>query len=163
MGLRTGILLVLLLQVGCGFHLRGSFVPPHWLHDVAVQLAGPADTLHRELLESLRTSGVSLQADTGQTGAVIRLGAETLNRRLLASGSGSRVKDYEFKYEVPVTVVDPEGLERLAQEKITVFREMDYDETQVLAKASEQDEMKKQMARDAVRQIMRRLQARQIQ
>ncbi len=154
--------LALLSLSGCGFHLRGAFAVPPWLQDVYIRLAGPADTLALELRQSLQANGVRVRMDAAQPGAVIELGAEVLNRRLLASNSGNHVKDYEFRYEVAVSVTDADGKGRLVNEKITVYREMDYDETQVLAKAAEQDVMKKEMARDAVRQIIHRLQARHL-
>lgn len=152
-----------LLTAGCGFQLRGSFSLPPWLHDVEVRSEQPADPVAAELRRNLQNNAISLRAAGATAGARIQLAAEKFNRRLLATGSGNQKKDYEFTYEISVTVVDPEGKTRLTDEHISVQREMDYDETRVLAKAAEQDKLKADMIKEAARQIMRRLQARSLQ
>lgn len=156
---RVCLLLVVLSLSACGFHLRGSFMLPAWMDKVYVQDLSPPNEITSYLRQALKTSGASITDSSGTATAVLLLGREKVSRRLLAASSGSRIKDYELRYEVPLTVRNKAGKVLTDEAMITVFRELVFDEAQVLAKTAEQDAMKREMMQDAVRQIMRRLQA----
>lgn len=158
--MRLCSVLALSLLIGaCGFHLRGSFELPLWMEKVHVQDAAPHKEVTIQLKQALASSGAVLTASPAEATVVVQLGQDKTTRRLLAAATGAHLKDYELKYEVALSVRDESGKVLVDNALIAVFREMVFDETRVLAKTSEQETMRREMIQDAVRQIMRRLQA----
>jgi LPS-assembly lipoprotein len=155
---RIIFVLVVLFQ-GCGFHLRGSANLPASMAETYVQDRRPPTDIALPLRRALSRNGVKLVSSPDKASAVLQLDAERFDRRLLSTSAGSRIKDYELQYQVVFSVQKPDGTALLASQTVNVTRELTFDESQVLAKTSEQDELHKTMVEDAARQILRRLQA----
>jgi len=144
---------------GCGFQLRGSngsyTMPFH-----SIYIGFPDNSaLGTELKRNLRAGGVTI-ADTA-TAAEAQLVVLTENRgkQILSLNSLGRVREYLLTYTLSFTVRDPKGVELLPAAQISLRRNMAFDETQVLAKESEEALLYRDMQTDLVQQIMRRLAA----
>lgn len=157
----AGIALVLtgLVSVqACGFHLRGSADLPEAMNITHIQDARPPTDVALPLRQALTRNGAEVVESASDAGAVLSLSAERFNRRLLSTTTSSRVKEYELNYAVTFGVKRPGGEVLLAPQTVEVVRQMTFDETQVLAETSEQQQLRQKMVNDAVRQILRRLQ-----
>jgi LPS-assembly lipoprotein len=84
---------------------------------------------------------------------------EHRGKSILSLNSLGRVREYLLTYTLTFAVRDAKGVELLPSTEITLRRNMAFDETQVLAKESEEALLYRDMQADLVQQIMRRLAA----
>jgi len=157
-------------MTGCGFHLRGSVTLPEQMATTYIQDSNPASLISSKLKRALIKNNVNVidgfnetNINTGKTPgtsiAVLQLTNENFNQRQLSSGSSTLIKEYELNYAITFSLRNQNNKTLLSTQTIKVTREQTFDETQVLAKTTEQDKMKKEMIRDAIRQMLRRLQS----
>jgi LPS-assembly lipoprotein len=89
--------------------------------------------------------------------ATLKLPLMKLSTEPVSVSSQVRVKEYRVRYEVEVELTAPDGGVLLARTKIELTREYSYDETQALGAQAEEELLKKEMGRDMVQQVLRRL------
>jgi LPS-assembly lipoprotein len=143
----------------CGFQLRGSngsyTMPFH-----SIYLTFPdTSALGTELKRNLRAGDVVIADQPGQAEAQFVVLRENRGKSILSLNSLGRVREYLLTYTLSFAVRDPKGVELLPSTEITLRRNMAFDETQVLAKESEEALLYRDMQADLVQQIMRRLAA----
>jgi LPS-assembly lipoprotein len=143
----------------CGFQLRGSngsyTMPFH-----SIYLTFPdTSALGTELKRNLRAGDVVIADQPGQAEAQFVVLRENRGKSILSLNSLGRVREYLLTYTLSFAVRDPKGVELLPATEITLRRNMAFDETQVLAKESEEALLYRDMQADLVQQIMRRLAA----
>jgi len=157
------MLLTILLMTGCGFHLRGSVTLPEQMTTTYIQDSNPASLISSKLKRALIKNNVNVidgvNNTPGASIAVLQLSNERFNQRQLSSGSSTLIKEYELNYTITFSLRNQSNKTLLSTQTIKVTREQTFDETQVLAKTTEQDKMKKEMISDAIRQMLRRLQS----
>ena len=158
--LRAGVALAVAVTLpGCGFQLRGSngsYTMP--FRSIYV---GFPDTsgLGTELKRNLRAGQVTIADKPAEAEAQLVVLGETRGKQILSLNSLGRVREYLLTYTLSFTVRDPKGVELLPATEISLRRNMAFDETQVLAKESEEALLYRDMQADLVQQIMRRLAA----
>ena len=143
----------------CGFQLRGSngsyTMPFHSLF-----LTFPdTSPLGTELKRNLRAGDVAIADRPDQAEAQFVVLSENRGKSILSLNSLGRVREYLLTYTLTFAVRDSKGVELLPATEITLRRNMAFDETQVLAKESEEALLYRDMQADLVQQIMRRLAA----
>jgi LPS-assembly lipoprotein len=143
----------------CGFQLRGSngtyTMPFHSLY-----LTFPdTSPLGTELKRNLRAGDVVIADKPADAQAQFVVLSESRGKSILSLNSLGRVREYLLTYTLTFTVRDAKGVELLPSTEITLRRNMAFDETQVLAKESEEALLYRDMQSDLVQQIMRRLAA----
>jgi LPS-assembly lipoprotein len=143
----------------CGFQMRGSngsyTMPFHSLY-----LTFPdTSPLGTELKRNLRAGEVAIADKPEQAEAQFVVLGENRAKQILSLNSLGRVREYLLIYTLTFAVRDPKGVELLPATEITLRRNMAFDETQVLAKESEEALLYRDMQADLVQQIMRRLAA----
>ena len=145
---------------GCGFQLRGSngsYNMP--FHSIYVGLPDNS-ALGTELRRNLRAGDQVTIADTASAAeAQLVVLGENRGKQILSLNSLGRVREYLLTYTLSFTVRDAKGVELLPATEISLRRNMAFDETQVLAKESEEALLYRDMQADLVQQIMRRLAA----
>lgn len=159
---------------GCGFHLRGSVNLPESMATTYIQDSVPNSmilpTLRRTflkngiiLVESInRVSDNVTDADKTTTNppvAILQLSNENFDRRLLSTGTSTRVKEYQLNYTITFSLQNQKNESLLPEQTVNVTKEQTFDEAQVLSKTTEQKKLQQEMMRDAVRQMVRRLQS----
>jgi LPS-assembly lipoprotein len=145
----------LLLLASCGFHLRGSVALPPELSEIAVR-DGVTD-IAPDLRRALRNAGV-LVADSASM--VLQLRAEQYGKSVLSVDSLGRAQEYSLSYRVKFSLKDEgkNGTVWISEETVTQIRDLRFDSTAVLGTSSEEAQLKTEMRRDAVSQILRQLQ-----
>lgn len=155
------IILTFLLAVlcACGFQLRKEAVLPSGMGTVVVQGADPFSPLGRDLAAALQRAGSTVveKADNGV--AVMNISANELATDVLSVGGNARANEYSMRYHVEFNVTDSAGTAILDKQVIELSREYTFDAVQAAAVAAEEDLLRKELQREMVQSIMRRLDA----
>jgi LPS-assembly lipoprotein len=155
-GVRWAALMVALLALtACGFHLRGSQGEFAALPPVFVRGGDPAAL---ELSQMLRTAGTTVAASTAEAELIVVIGDARRERRVLSVGTRGRVQEYQLIYQLDWHGENRAGRHVIAAQTISQSRNFSFDETDIIAKSNEEDFLFRDMQRNAVMQIMRRLQ-----
>jgi LPS-assembly lipoprotein len=146
---------------GCGFHLQntGSTLPPE-----LAQTFIASDDKRSEFVDSLRDvlrlHGVELVPESEAT-AVLEIVQDETSQSVLSVSARNSPREYEIYYVVAFTLrID--GEERLKPPPIVLTRAYTYDETKVLAKSREEQVLRRALAEDLARQVVRRIEALQV-
>ena len=144
----------------CGFHLRGSG-GDYNMPFRSIYLAFPDNSpLGTELRRNLRGGDkVEVVADPAKADARFEVLSENRGKAILSLNSQGRVREYLLTYTLVFRVLDAQGGELLGPTEISLKRPLTFNETQVLAKESEEALLYRDMQADLVQQILRRLAA----
>ena len=153
-------LALLAVLSACGFQLRGSG-SAYNMPFKTIYLAFPDNSsLGTELRRNLRGSDkVIVVADPAKAEATFEVLSENRSKAILSLNSQGRVREYMLTYTLVFRVRDAKGIELLGPTEISLKRNISFDETQVLAKESEEALLYRDMQTDLVQQILRRLAA----
>lgn len=144
------------LATGCGFKLRRfEGIPFASLYIDAPHGGAVAERIRSALTSSKQTR---LAASAGEAEAVLVLGQETRSKVILSLSGAGRVTEYRLGLQLTYRVNDKDGRTLAAPEVIELTRDITYDDTQVLAKAAEEQLLYRDMEDGATRWILRRLQ-----
>lgn len=152
-----GLALLTLGLMGCGWHLRGSADLPEGT-EVAIETS---DTqLERGLATLMEASGVPLTSDPAKATNTLRVGEERFDRRVLSVDERTgKVREYELAYSLRFSVTDAQGAEVISPQTLVLNRNFLFNENEVLGSAREQEVLVQEMRREAVRNILFRIQA----
>jgi len=144
----------------CGFQLRGS-TGQYNMPFQSIYLAFPETSpLGTELKRNLRAGdAVRIEDDASKAQALFDVLGESRNNAILSLNSLGRVREYSLSYTLVFRVRDANNKELLGPTEITLRRNIAFDESQVLAKESEEALLYRDMQSDLVQQILRRLAA----
>ena len=151
---RLLFLLVLSAVAGCGFHLRGAADLPFSSVYVPAATSGIALDLARNIRAG---TNVKLVEDAKQADAIVELTSETRGKEILSLTGAGRVREFRLRYRVGFRVHDGKGHEFVPQSTLELTRDVTFNDSQVLAKESEEQLLYRDMQSDMVQQIMRRL------
>ena len=148
-----GFLLALALT-GCGFQLRGTAdLPFHTLY-MPGATGGIALNLKRNIQSGTRTTVVD---DVKKAEAVLDFTQETREKVILSLAATGRVREYQLRYRVGFRVHDGKGGEFLPVNIVQLTRDITFNDSDVLAKETEEQLLYRDMQFDMVQQVMRRL------
>jgi LPS-assembly lipoprotein len=142
------------LLSACGFHLRGQAELP--FETLYIPGASP---LAVELKRNVAAASKARLVDSpGEAQAVLGFTEEVREKIILSFSAAGRVSEYQLRYRVGFRVTDAKGAQvYLPTSEIQLMRDMAYSDAQVLAKEAEEALLYRDMQRDMVQQIMRRL------
>lgn len=147
---------LVLLLAGCGYQLRGAFALPDSMTRTYVAAADQHSIFYEQLLAALRANGVELVDSPMDAGAVMYVHVDDTGQRVLSVSARNVPREYEVHYTVQFSVEDTERV-LLEPQVLTLTRDYTYDETQVLGKAREEEILRRAIADDLVRLVLRRL------
>ena len=149
--LLLGIMSVLISA--CGFQLRGvAKLPFETMYVEASDTSPIGNDLRRALKSNVRLTNSAAEAQ-----AVVQLLGETREKIILSLSGGGRVREYQLRMRVTFRVYGPNNKELLVPTELVLLRDLSYDDTQILAKESEEALLFRDIQNDAVQQIMRRV------
>ena len=154
---RALLLLILASLAGCGFQLRGEAELPAVARTVTIEAVDPLSPLKRDLEAAFKRAGATVKDAGGEGVATLKLPLMRLSTEPVSVSSQVRGKEYRVRYEVEVELTAPDGSVLLPRTKIELTREYSYDETQALGAQAEEELLRKEMARDMVQQVLRRV------
>lgn len=143
------------LLAGCGFQLRR-------LDDVSfdtLYIEAPADSVVAQRIRTALTLGriTRLTATAPEAEVVLKLGPEARSRNILSLSGAGRVTEFRLGLKLTYSVAAPDGRTLAAAETLELIRDMTFDDTQVLAKAAEEQLLFRDMEDAAALRIVRRL------
>jgi LPS-assembly lipoprotein len=151
-------LLVLLAAAttGCGFQLRDEVALPAALQVLRIDSPDPNSALERELEAALERAGARVVEDAAGV-AVVRIPADAMATEPLSVSDAARVQEFLVRYRVELEVVDASNAVLLPLAPIELTRDFSYDETQALGAAAEEEILRKELRREMVQQVLRRI------
>jgi LPS-assembly lipoprotein len=154
--LRLILVLPALLIGACGFHLRGDVAYPPEMAVTYIEAKDRYTPFYQQLRATLREGGLQLTQDPTRAGAVVRVLDDSSGERVLSVSARNTPNEFDVYYVVRYSL-DIGGKEVLAPQALALNREYAYDETLVLGKAAEADEIRNALARDLVALVTRRI------
>jgi LPS-assembly lipoprotein len=147
-----------LALAGCGFQLRGTADVPFETLYLPNSNAGIALDLKRNIQSGTRAKVVE---DPKTAQAILQFTEETRNKEILSLTGTGRVREFQLRYRVGFRVHDGKGGDYVPQSVIQLTRDVTFNDSEILAKESEEQLLFRDMQTDMVQQIMRRLAAAQ--
>ena len=150
-------ILVLLCLFGlsaCGFQLRGNASLPF----ESIYVEGGQD-IAIDLQRAIRPTTTKVTDNPKDAQAVLQVLSEAREKRILTLSSAGRVNEFRLLYRVNFKIIDKAGLELLSPQQIELRRDITFNDSQTLAKESEETLLYRDMQADAVQQIFRRMSA----
>lgn len=146
--------LLLTTMAACGFQLRGAYDLP--FAELAIDLPANSE-LYTQLRRAIETgSGTRVVAASSQA-AKLQVQTNAQAKNVLSVNAAGRVREYELVRQFRFRVVNADNTELLAPATITVRRDITFSDEQVLSKEAEEGLLWKDMQRDIVNQVLRRL------
>ncbi len=141
----------------CGFKLRGSQTLPI----EKLYLALPVNSsIGAEMARLLRSStNAQVVSDRKDAQAVFELLAESREREVVAINAQGRATEYQLRLRVRFRVTDKNAGELLGPTDLIARRDITFNESDLLAKESEESLLYRDMQSDLVRQMVSRLAA----
>jgi LPS-assembly lipoprotein len=148
-----------LMLAACGFQLRGEANLPPTLQRVHVQIADQFSPLKRDLEAALARAGAQVADKSGEGVAELTLTNVSLAPVVRSVGATAFVNEFSMIYHVELAIADGAGKSLLPLQVIEHSREFTFDQSQAIGTNVEQDEIKKEMERDMVQTVMRKVEA----
>ncbi len=147
-----------LLLAACGFKLRGAVTLP--FDSIYVQ-AAPASQFATQLRRVVKAgSQVRIADKPDEAQVVLHILTELREKQILALSGGGRVREFLLRYRVSYRLTDNKSVtEYIPPTEIVLRRDFSFNDTEALAKESEEALLFRDMQGDAVQQLVRRLQA----
>ncbi len=145
------------LTAGCGFHLQGGVgtLPPETAQTF-LDTENPYSEFYTSIREALRSSGADVVESRQDASTVLRIIEDDSGQRVLSVSARNVPREYEVFYLVTFSV-EANGSEMRAPESLVVTRSYTYDETVVLGKSAEEEELRRSLARDLAMRVLRRI------
>jgi LPS-assembly lipoprotein len=147
-----------LALAGCGFQLRGTAEVPFETLYLPNSNTGIALDLKRNIQSGTRAKVVD---DPKTAQAIMEFTEESRNKEILSLTGTGRVREFQLRYRVGFRVHDGKGGEYVPQSAIQLTRDVTFNDSEILAKETEEQLLFRDMQSDMVQQIMRRLAAAQ--
>jgi LPS-assembly lipoprotein len=146
------------LLSSCGFQMRGTAALPFDTLYMPSTTSGIALDLKRNIQSGTRTAVID---DPKKAQAVLEFTQELRDKYILSLGANGRVREYQLRYSVSFRVHDGKGGEFLPASTIRLARDVSFNDSDVLAKETEEALLYRDMQSDMVQQVMRRIAAAQ--
>lgn len=157
---RFFIIVSLFLSIAaCGFRLRGSIVVPAELQRTHIAGIAEFSLLNQELKRVLQRSGTEVLSSATNAKSIITISGEEFKRRVLSVDAQGRAAEYELNYRYRFSITDLSGASIVALQQINLTRDYRFDPDNVLAKDAEETQIRLDMVKFSVRQMMRRVQS----
>ncbi|HUO67842.1 MAG TPA: LPS assembly lipoprotein LptE [Gammaproteobacteria bacterium] len=141
---------------GCGFHLQGADTLPPVLAKTYVVSSAPHSDFVASVTDALRVRGATIVGKDEPGAAQLNVTADDTGQRVLSVSARNIPREYEVYYSITFSL--QVGDQKLIQgETLVVSRSYTFDETQVLAKASEEEVLRRALADDLARRVVRRI------
>jgi LPS-assembly lipoprotein len=159
--LRPLVMLLLALALSaCGFHLRDALMLPDDLGPLRVVSPDPYSPLAQSLSEALARAGATPAAEGATDNvATLRVVSERWGSTPLSVDQFGRAQEYTLRYAVIFRLNRADGSDLVPQQAIELSRDYISVPTNSAGTDSERDLLLKELRRDMVSAILRRIDA----
>lgn len=148
---------MLLLVSGCGFQLRGSVELPPEMEQTFLTGVTVDSAMGGEIRNALKRAGGTVVAEQGAATAILVIHDEGILKTVVGVDSGGKASEYELRLTLSYSLLDSEEKSLVEQQSVRVVRQLLYDSANVLASGTEEAQLRRDMQRSAVRQMINRL------
>jgi len=156
MSLRLATIFLATAFAGCGFQLEGAAELADGHQRVYIQAADPYSPFVRAFEQRVRQRSGALVRDRDDADVVLTVLADETGQRVLSVSARNLPREYEVFYVLRFSVTGPTGTATEVQ-TLDLIRSYAFDETQVLGKRNEEVTLRRSLAEDLARQVMRRI------
>ena len=150
---------LLMLLIGCGFHLRGAIDYSDSLKSMYVEGISLQRGIGLYLKRGLKSNGIEV-LDTYQKGSAVLKVTETKHdRRVLSVGSSAKISEYELYSSISFSLTDSHGKILAGPQQVHAQRDFQFNENQVLARESEEASLRQHLNKELVQGVLRGLSA----
>lgn len=139
----------------CGFRLRGSQELPVETIYLALPVNSAIGAEMARLLRSSTNAKVVVERKDAQ--AIFELMGETREREVLAINAQGRATEYQLRLHIRFRVLDRNASELIEPTDLIARRDITFNESDLLAKESEEGLLYRDMQSDLVRQMVSRM------
>jgi len=152
--------LLALALSACGFHLRDALLLPNDLGPLRVVSPDPYSPLAQSLSEALARAG-AVPAARGATSdiATLRVVSERWGNTPLSVDQFGRAQEYTLRYAVIFRLNRADGSDLVPQQAIELSRDYIFVPTNASGAEGEREILTKELRRDMVASILRRIDA----
>lgn len=152
---RVTLLAWLAVLAGCGFQLRGAYTLPY----ESIYVAGADyNLIVAGLKRAIRGSGSARLVDKAEDAQATFLPTNEIREpTILSLSSAGRVREKRLRYIYGYRIVDAKGRDLVAPATVELYRDISYADSDVLAKTQEEDLLWRDMEKDLVQQLLRRI------
>ena len=154
--MRNLLLALPLVLAACGFQLRGTADVPFSSIYVPTTAGGIGLELKRNIQAGTNAKVVD---DPKRAEAVMEFTEEARSKDILSLTGTGRVREFQLRYRVGFRVHDGKGRDFLPPSTVLLTRDITFNDSDVLAKETEEGLLYRDMQSDMVQQILRRLSA----
>lgn len=153
-------LLAAVTGAGCGFQLRGSGGQALLPFQTIYPGFAETSSLGAELKRYIRSSGdTAVVNDPKQAQVILDILGEGRDKAVLSLNAQGRVREYTLYYRLNFRARDNTNKVLIPPTEIALKRDISFNESQVMAKESEEEMLYRDMQSDMVQQLLRRLAA----
>jgi LPS-assembly lipoprotein len=158
--LSRALVLVFVLAISaCGFHLRDALQLPPDLGPLRVQAPDPYTPLAVPLSEALDRAGATPAADGDVNVATLRVLSEKWGNTPLSVDAFGRAQEYTLRYAVFFRLTRADGSIVVPQQALELSRDYISSVNNTIGTDSEREILAKEMRREMVSSILRRIDA----
>lgn len=142
-----------MLLSSCGYHLRGEANIPTEMQRTYIATDDRHSQFYQALRSELRTAGVELVDSPADATAIFSIHTDRTNQRVLSVSARNVPTEYEVFYTISYSVESGQKslMDRRNQ---TLTQDYTWNETLVLGKEQEQQQLRKAIVGDLVRVVM---------
>jgi LPS-assembly lipoprotein len=153
-------LVVLWLSVflaACNYHLRGESEVPEVMRHIYLQAASPQ--LYSSFKETLHLAGGNLSDKPDPHGVTLNIVNERFDRRILSLSDTGKSNEFQLFYVLDFEILTFDNKMVLPSQRVQVSRDYFNNQQDIIGKNNEENLIRIEMYRQAVRSIMDRGQA----
>ena len=141
----------------CGFRMRGNVEVPDVLQQTHITGIAEFSELNQELKRVLQRSGSEVVSQPGNAKSIISISGEQYRRRVITVDATGRASEIELYYQYYFKIASSTGEVIVKNQRILLTRDYKFDPDNVLAKDAEETQIRTDMVKFSVRQMMRRV------
>lgn len=153
--LTVAMVVTVIATAGCGYHLRGDVTNDFAFTTVSVDGADNDPQLVAAVKDGLMRAGLTVSETSADRH--LKLDNSQNTRDASAVDSAGKIAVYALNYAVTFSYLDAKGVALLSGARVAAKREYDFNEQDVMGKDQERDALLRDMRKDLVREILRRL------
>jgi LPS-assembly lipoprotein len=151
---------LILSLVACGFELRKT---PEFAFNTVYTEVAPASVLGNELKRTLAAVGnIQLITDAAQAKnaqVILDILQEQREKTVVGMNASGQVREFQLRIRIKFRLRTPQGKELIPETELLQVRDISFNESAVLSKEAESEQLYRNMQTDIVQQLMRRLAA----
>ena len=154
--LRFLLLVILLLQLGCGFHLRGSTQIPERLSPLYIDAGDLQPDQLQQVTAALKKAAVRLQQQP-DVAHRLRVSFGAVQSRLLASSSPTGIELRRISLALEFRLQDPDGELLLETQQVVHNSDIELDTNNVLSHEELIESHRKRLQSSLIRSMLFKL------